>query len=164
MSVVFVTGLLLVMLGIGPLPAERLVAIYVLLVAAIVLSSLTRMAQAADKDPLAYSQFEAKLRERGERPGRPPELIRTERELTLGSASAGQLHQRLLPLLRDAAAARLLSKHDADLSRRSDAARRLLGDRAWELLRPDRPAPADRNAPGLSLSEIGDVVTRIEAL
>ena len=159
----FVTALLVVMLGVQPLPVERLVAIYVLLLAAIALSSLTRAAQ-GPMDPTAYSRFEAALRRRDDRPGRPPELVRTERELTLGAASAGQLQTRLLPLLRDAASARLLARHNVDLARRPDAARGLLGDEAWELLRPDRPASEDRHAPGLSLARIDRIVERIEAL
>ena len=66
--------------------------------------------------------------------------MRIEREITLGTSSAGHLHTRLLPLLREAAAARL----GVDLELRPSARARL-GDDAWELLRPDRPEPDDRN-------------------
>lgn len=158
-AAVLVTGVLLVLLGVGALPTARLLAIYVLLLAAIALSSLTRLVQLTD-DPLVFSRFEAALRARAEKPGRPPELIRTERELTLGTASAGQFHTRLLPLLRDAAAARLLTNHNTPL----ESGRELLGDETWERLRPDRPAPQDRNAPGPSLARIGRIVDQIEAL
>ena len=34
----------------------------------------------------------------------------------------------------------------------------MLGDDAWELLRPDRPPPADRTAPGLSLRRVRELV------
>ena len=162
-SVLLLTGVLVVLLGAGALPTGRLLAIYVLLLAAIALTSLTRLVHETD-DPLVYSHFESALRARAEKPGRPPELIRTERELTLGAASAGQFHARLLPLLRDTASARLLARQSVALDAQPDAARRLLGDEAWELVRPDRPAPADRNAPGPSLARIARAVDRIEAI
>jgi hypothetical protein len=95
---------------------------------------------------------------------RPPELIRTEREITLGTASAGNLHRRLLPILRAAAAARLSAGHKIDLERRPDAARAVLGEDAWELLRPDRPEPHDRDDPGVPMSRLRDVVSTLEKL
>ena len=71
-----------------------------------------------------------------------------ERELVLGSADADHAHRRLLPLLRGTAAARIAARHGFELERRPDAARALLGEDVWELLRPDRPEPEDRHAPG----------------
>jgi hypothetical protein len=67
-------------------------------------------------------------------------------------------------MLREAAAARLSAGHNVDLERRPDAARALLGDDTWELLRPDRPEPYDRNAPGLPMSQIRDVISTLERL
>ena len=154
------TGALGIAYAVHPLSTGRLLTIYVLLLAALALSVVTRLAHPLE-DALRYSRFEDALRSRAERPGRPPELVRVERELTLGAGSAGQLHARLLPLLRDAASARLLAAHCVELERRPEAARSLLGDEAWELLRPDRPAPADRHAPGLSLARITRLVERI---
>lgn len=154
---------LVIALGIRPFPAERIVAAYVIVLAAIVLASLTRVvAQRGERhEP---SRFEHALRERSERPQRPPELIRVERELVLGSTSAGQLHRRLLPILRDVAATRLAANHDVELDRRPARARELLGDEAWELLRPDRPEPDDRDGPGLPLARIRSLVDRLETL
>jgi hypothetical protein len=156
-----------VLLGIGlavrPLPVERLLAIYVLVLAAIALAALTRIARSPEELRQA-SPFERALGPRIERPMRPPELVRTERELTLGMASAGHAHRRLLPLLREAAAARLATGHGVDLERRPREAEALLGEDAWALLRPDRPEPADRNAPGLPLSRVRTVVERLESL
>jgi hypothetical protein len=156
-----------VLLGIGlairPLPVERMLAIYVLVLAAIALAALTRIARPAEelRQP---SPFERALQPRTERPMRPPELVRTERELTLGLASAGHTHRRLLPLLREAAAARLAARHGVDLERRPGEAAALLGEDTWELLRADRPEPADRHAPGLPLARVQAVVERLEAL
>jgi len=160
-AVAIVTGLLVVMLAVRPLSAERLLSIYVLLLASIALASLTRIAQShvGQRYP---SRFEHALRAREERPLRPPELVRTERELTLAVATAGHAHRRLLPLLREAAAARLFAHHGIELARRPEQARALLGEEAWELLRPDRPEPADRNDPGIPLARIESVVERLE--
>jgi hypothetical protein len=151
-----------VQLRIRPVSGERIVTGYVLALAAIALAALVRAAHAAAE--YTPSAFEHALEPHVETPTRPPELMRTERELTLGVASAGHLHARLLPILREAAAARLAAHHNVDLERRPDAARRLLGDDAWELLRPDRSAPEDLYAPGLPLRRIRRIVEKLEAL
>jgi hypothetical protein len=87
-----------------------------------------------------------------------------ERELELGIAGAGHAHHRLLPLLRSAAVARLSSRHGVELDRRPEAAEALLGEDAWELLRPDRPEPADRFAPGVPRERVAAMIERIESL
>jgi hypothetical protein len=157
------TVLLLVMLGIRPVSVEQILAVYVLVLAAIALAALTRIARSASDIP-QQSAFDAALRVRTVDPMRPPELVRAEREITLGTSSAGHLHQRLLPLLREAAAARLSAGHNIEFDERPEAARALLGDAAWELLRPDRPAPDDRNGPGISMRRLRDVVSTLEKL
>jgi hypothetical protein len=162
-AVVSLTALLGIGLAVQPLSTERLLSIYVLLLAAIALAAITRVAHPAGRQPLS-SGFEGALAARSERPLRPPELVRTERELTLGMATAGHAQRRLLPLLRDAAAARLAVGHGVELGRQPDSARALLGDEVWELLRPDRPEPVDRNAPGLSFARVEAVVAKLESL
>jgi hypothetical protein len=162
-AVATATALLLVLLAVRPLPVERLLSIYVLALAATALASLTRVAQSAfeRQNP---SRFERELRAREEQPPRPPELVRTERELTLAVATAGHAHRRLVPLLREAAAARLYARHGVELARRPQRAHELLGDELWELVRPDRTEPADRNAPGIPLTEIAAAIERLERL
>jgi hypothetical protein len=93
-------------------------------------------------------------------PTRPSELVRIEREITLGASSAGHLHTRLLPLLRDAASARL----GIDFELHPERAQAALGSETWQLLRPDLPAPTDRNAPGLALRRTRGVVDQLELL
>jgi hypothetical protein len=154
---------LLVLLGVRPVSTQQLLTAYVLVLAAIALAALTRVARSASDFP-PPSEFDAALRVREASPMRPPELVRTEREITLGTSNAGHLHQRLLPLLREAAAARLSAGHNVDLVRRPQAARELLGEDAWELLRPDRPEPLDRNAPGISMRRLRGVVATLEKL
>ena len=154
---------LVVALGVRPVSVATILAAYVLVLAAIALAALIRLTRSASEWQPA-SHFEHALRDDDEPPVRPPELVRTEREIMLGSANAAHLHTRLLPILREAAAARLAAHHNVELDRRPDAARALLGDAAWELLRPDRPAPEDRNAPGLPMRRIRDVVDTLERL
>lgn len=157
------TVLLVVMLGIRPMTVRQILAAYVLVLAAIVLAALTRVARGASEFPRP-SAFDSALRVRAVDPMRPSELVRTEREITLGTSSAGSLHQNLLPVLREAATARLSAGHGVELERRPEAARALLGDDAWELLRPDRPEPHDRNAPGITMRRLRDVVSALERL
>ena len=87
-----------------------------------------------------------------------------EREILLGIADADHAHRRLLPLLRATAAARLASRHGLELDRRPDLQRELLGREVWELLRPDRPAPADRHGSGLPREQVVAVIERVESL
>ena len=151
--VVGTTALLGVVLAIGPVSVVRIVAGYVLVLATIAIVELLRTLGAGSDGPV-HSPFERALSRTQEAPGRPPELVRVERELTLGTSSAGHLHNRLIPLLRDAAVARL----------GRDFSRERVGDDAWELLRPDRPEPEDRNAPGASLRHVRSVVATLEQL
>jgi hypothetical protein len=162
-SVLGATMVLVVLLGVRPLTAEQLLAGYVLVLAAIALATLTRIAQPA-AERRGASPFEQALRQRHERPVRPPELIRTERELTLGMANSGHAYSRLLPVLREAAAARLAAGHGVDLRARPRDAEELLGSDAWELLRPDLPPPEDRNAAGLPIARVEALVGVIEDL
>jgi hypothetical protein len=159
----FATAGLAIALGIRPVSASTILSAYVLTLAAIALAALTRAARGASEWREA-SRFEQALRTGAGGTLRPPELVRTEREITLGSANANHLHVRLLPILRDAAAARLAAHHRVELDRRPEAARALLGDDAWELLRPDLPAPDDPNAPGAPLRRIRTLVDTLERL
>jgi len=157
------TAVLVLLLALRTLPAARSFAIWFLLLAAGVLLALVRDVGHRDGTPRA-GRFEAALRRHPRRPVTPAELVRMERELELGIASADNAHRRLLPLLRAAAAARLASGHGIDFSRQPDAARELLGEETWNVLRPDRPAPEDRHAPGLPRSVVVATIERIEAL
>jgi hypothetical protein len=162
-SVGLATALLVVMLGIGPASDQQILTVYVLVLAAIGLAALTRIARSASDVP-PPSAFDAAMQVHVVKPMRPPELVRTEREITLGVATAGQLYRRLLPMLREAAAARLSAGHNIELERRPEAARELLGNDTWEVLRPDRPEPDDRNAPGIPMSQLSHVIATLEKL
>ncbi len=155
---------LVVALGAHPVSTREILAAYVLALSAIALLHLTRLARGEESWLRTPSELDRTLASRPETRVRPAELIRIERELTLGSATQEHLHARLLPILRDAAAARLATKHEIDFDRRPDRARELLGDDTWEIVRPDREVPADRNAPGLPLRRIAAVIDTIERL
>jgi hypothetical protein len=154
-----VTAGLVIALGLHPVATPRILAAYVLALAAIGLELMTRVlsARSVTGQP---SEFEQALRREPRTPTRPTDLLRIERELSLGVASAGHLHTRLLPLLREAARARL----GFDPARNPARARAALGDEAWELLRPDRPAPEDRHAAGAPLRKLEHCIETLERL
>lgn len=102
------------------------------------------------------SRFDASLVEVNRPTTRLPGLARTEREVTLASASSYDLHFRLLPHLRAIAQARL------ERAGKTPSAATL--GRWWELLRPDRPVPDDRFAPGISEAELRALVGDLEEL
>lgn len=154
---------LIVLLGLRPVGADRILAGYVLALAAIAASALVRRL-ARRSDDFTPSRFEHAIAWKPDPPSRPPELVRIERDLVLGTTNAGHLHARLLPILREAAAARLGARYQVDLARRPEVARTLLGDEAWELVRPDREPPPDLYGPGLSLRAVRRVVERLESL
>ena len=77
------------------------------------------------------------------------------------AASRLATHTQLRPLVLEIAEARL-ARRGVRLD--GDEARRLLGPQAWDLVRPDRPAPPDDRAPGIAPSELQAVLDRLEAL
>jgi uncharacterized membrane protein len=128
---------------------------YVLLVGGLVMLSV--VAAAGDAVPKRHrSEFDRALGgvARGDKP--LYEVERMEREVTLGVATAYDLHVRLLPQLRQIAEARL------ERSGRSLGPEPL--GRWWELLRPDRPLPEDRHGPGISVSELRALVSDLERM
>jgi len=161
LSLAVATIALVALLGARPISRETTLAGYAIVVAAIVMTALTRaMRESRFDDP---SPFERQLTRERIPPTRPNELIRVERDLLLGTENAAHFQARLLPLLRGAAEARL-SQHGVDLARRPDAARQLLGEELWAFVRPDRGEPGDLYAAGPSVRIVRRLVERIEAL
>ena len=93
---------------------------------------------------------------------RPPTLSRLEKETALGVADSFQFHYRLRPRLRALALTRLAAHRRVSLDDQPEAAREILGERTWELVRPDRPPPEDRLGSGLPISELTHVVDALE--
>ena len=73
-------------------------------------------------------------------------------------------HVRVRPTLRDIAAHRLQRRYGVDLDGEAARARELVPSEAWEIVRPDRPMPADRLARGPSLEEQRIVLEELERL
>jgi hypothetical protein len=161
MPLAVATVSLIVLLQIHTLSTSRALAIWVVIVASLALLLLVRQSRPG---PKRASRFETAMRGTVTKTSVPVELERIERELELGIANAASAHHWLLPRLRAAAAARLASRHGVELERKPEAARALLGDEAWELLRPDRPEPADRFGPGVPRETVTAVIGRVESL
>ena len=151
-TLVGVTTGLVIALGLRPISVREILAAYVLALTAIALLVLTRMARTEEEWERAVSDLEHALAPRKPVRARPAELVRMEREITLSVANAGEFHARLRPLLLSIAAARVRSPREA------------LDADTWELLRPDRPAPTDRSAPGLPLRKLAELTDAVESL
>jgi len=163
MPVLVATAALGALLAVRSLATSRAIAIWIVLVAGLALLVLIRHARGRDR-PQHTGRFEDALRAREVADTAPTDLRRVEGLLELGVSFAGDAHYRLLPLLRAVAAARLSSRHGVEIDRRPEAARAVLGEDAWELLRPDRPAPEDRFARGIPRDRVAALVERVDSL
>jgi hypothetical protein len=124
--------------------------IYVFVVGGLLMLGI--VAAAGDAVPgRLHSDLDAALAGTAIRDRRVPELERLSREVTLATATAYDLHFRLVPHLRAIAWARL------ERSGRTPGPATL--GRWWELLRPDRDAPEDRFAKGISQAELRALVS-----
>jgi hypothetical protein len=159
----FLTLVLAIVLLAAPGRAGLVVHVYLLALAAIGLGHLLVALRNA-LPPRRPSPFEAALRPRPRPVQRIPELERMEREVSLGLATAFDLHYRLRPRLRRVAAELLFARRGIDLDASPDAARRALGDDAWEIVRGDREPPRDRFAAGLDIGSLRLAVTALENL
>jgi uncharacterized membrane protein len=138
-------------------PGVRNVALhaYVLVIGGLVMLGV--IAAAGDAVPKRHrSEFDRALAESVGRDKPVHEVERMTREVTLGAATAYDLHVRLLPQLRQIAQARL------ERSGRSMSPETL--GPWWDLLRPDRPAPENRHAAGISPSELRALVSDLERM
>lgn len=160
---VLLTVALIVLVLVLPGRRELIAHVYALAVAAVALLYLVRAVRAAH--PAAGpSSFDAATRRRAFQQERIPELERVEREVALGIATAFDLHYRLRPAVRRTAAELLAARRGIDMNDDSDAARRVLGEEAWEIVRSDREPPRDRFAPGADVASLRAVVASLEAL
>lgn len=113
--------------------------------------------------PRRPSAFDAAFAQHGTSRARPASLARVEREVTLATGTAFDVHFRLRPVLEPLAASLLLGR-GVDVEREPARAQALLGPDVWELVRPDRPAPDDRTAPGLPIETVERVVADLERI
>jgi hypothetical protein len=138
--------------------------VYLLCIAGVVLLALVRTTRTFAPEPAPRtSPFDdalAAMRRRRVESGEPT-LVR---ELELSTYNAFHFHSKLRPLLREVAAHRLRSRYGVELDAEPARARELVASEAWEVVRPDRPLPADRLGPGPTLGELAVVVDELEAL
>jgi hypothetical protein len=135
--------------------------VWLVVVLAIALgAALARLSHAM---PRRASAFDAVFARARSEPARPASLARVEREVTLSTGTAFDVHYRLRPLLRGLATG-LLLRRGVDLDRTPERARELLAPEVWDLVRPDRPPPENRTAPGLPLAAIERAVDDLERL
>jgi hypothetical protein len=157
------TLLLVIGIALAPGRAALIAHVYVVVVVGGVLVALA-LRLARSLRPLGPSTFELGLVRVSEPAARIRQLEHLEREVTLGSQTAWDLHARLAPTLRETAAALLATRRGVDLEREPERAAALLGPDAWELARPDRSAPEDRHEPGVALDHLDRALTALERL
>jgi hypothetical protein len=121
------------------------------------------LALLAARLPAASRLFEERLRPPPTTQVWPAQLVRLERTVEWSASSASAAHTLLRPALVEIAEARL-GRRGLRLDRDAAEARRLLGPAAWELVRPDRPAPSSRFAPGIGVRELDEILDALEAL
>jgi hypothetical protein len=162
LGVALATLVFLLVRVMAPHSHEAELAVYLLVVGSIALLSLvlaTRTAYPPDRSMLA-----AALAREPPGPSRPAELERLEREVTLATTTAFDLHYRLRPTLREIALQRLADRHNVALDAGGPEVEAALGEELWELVRPDREPPVVRYAPGLPPPAVQRIVERLEAL
>lgn len=94
----------------------------------------------------------------------PRQLEKIERLVMFSRSRAFDAEWRLIPFLRSLADERLEARHGFDLTGDPEVLRNVLGDEAWELLRPTREQPSDRMAAGLTLESLEAAVSAIEEI
>jgi hypothetical protein len=107
--------------------------------------------------------FESGLRPRVKTDLWPAQLVRLERVIEWSGSNGLDAHTRLRPVLVEVAEVRLAGR-GLRLDRDVAEARRLLGPKAWDLVRPDRPRPEDRDVPGIAPRDLSEILDRLEAL
>ena len=135
----------------------------IVLVAVAALGAAVCLLGLAGRLPAGESVFESAMGLRARTDRVPAQLVRVEQIVGWSTAGGVDAHARLRPVLMDVAETRL-RRRGLRLDRDADEARRLLGPAAWELVRPDRPAPSDPDAPGLTTRELDEVFAALEAL
>ncbi len=97
-------------------------------------------------------------------PSRPEQLVAIERLVSTAATSAIQAHAYLRPVLVEIVSRRLAGRGRNLEQMRESVGQGLLGDRLWEIVRPNRPFPDHRYAPGVSRQELSAILDVIERL
>ncbi len=121
----------------------------------VVVVLLTRMRSSAAARPAPDRPY------RGEPVEPLAQLVRIQRSVELSGSSRLEYEHRLQPNLRHLAAERLRLRRGISLEWRPEAARAVLGERAWDLVMR-RDASSDRKAPAPTLAEIRALFEMLE--
>lgn len=154
------TLLAIIALVVAPERRDVIADLYILSlggIAVLRLVGLTRRTRAAGE----RSEFDDALESKGLGAVRIAERDKLARAVELGTQTAFDLHFRLRPELVEIARNRLAARGISLGDERR--ARGVLGDEAWELLRP-RGMPDKRNAPGISTDQLGRLVGALERI
>lgn len=156
------TLILLAILAFLPGWFDVAIRVYALAVTALTLAVMIAALRRAY--PRAHPLREARRGRQGARRESPVMLARLEQEVVLGSAGSFDLHHQLRPRLRLLAAELLTARRRLTLDGDPERAREALGEETWDLVRKDRPPPADRLARGMTPEALSRVVTSLEHL
>ena len=107
--------------------------------------------------------FEDLERPRVTRGPPPAQFVRLERIVERSAESGMSAHARLRPVLVEIVDARLV-RRGLRLDRDVEESQRLLGPDVWELVRPDRPTPRGRDAPGIPPRRLEEMLDVLEGL
>jgi len=157
------TLVFVIALSLAPGRAALITHVYVVVVVGGILVALA-LRLAASLRPHGPGTFGGGLTRSAGQAGRVHQLEQLEREVTLGSQSAWDLHARLGRTLRETAIPLLATRRGIDLEREPERAAAVLGPEAWELVRPDRAAPRNRHEPGIELERLDRALAALEAL
>lgn len=146
-------------------PGSRAIAldVYLLYLGAVLMLALVQATRETER-PDPHAPFARALVRRPRPRERLHQLTRQEREVGLSVDAAFDLHVRLRPTLRMVARHRLAARRGIDLDRQPERSREVLGEEAWELVRPERPPPDDRFARGIPLDRLRTIVESLERI
>jgi len=97
-------------------------------------------------------------------PPRPGQLEALERLVITAAGNPVQVHAYLRPRLMEIASRRLAARGQT-LERLPDArGRELFGDRLWDIIRPGRPFPEQRDGPGVRYEDLSAMLEALERL
>lgn len=113
------------------------------------------------REPGQRSEFEDALHRPAPRSVRVAERDKLAREVQLGTQTAFDLHYRLRPTLIEIARNRLAGR---GIPLESERGRAVLGEEAWDFVRPDRDPPGNRNAPGIQSDQLNRLVAALERI
>jgi hypothetical protein len=150
-------------IALAPGHAALITHVYLVVVVGVALTGLA-LALGRSLRATEPSSFESGLTQQREPIERVRQLERLEREVTLGRQNAWDLHTRLRLTLRETAAGLLAARRGIDLEREPMRAEAALGTDAWELVRPDRPPPQHRHAPGVDAAALDSTISALERL